>query len=409
MAALLLTIVPTVANAQNLYGQRLQGANGWLLPVASVLLGSDESDHLRRGSVNAWDLSASVGSPVWAMGSGRVTYAGCNNSGGYGCWVMIDHGNELVASYAHCLERSIRVQSGQTVDANTQLCNIGRTGQTSWPHLHLVIKYQGVHQRIDRFFDRRQMHYCHFTRCQATNAPDASVYGAQPNHQAPVKVESAGQRIVRVMVATLTGMGTTLFPLLFVTILAALLAFWLANNTIRMVMIATVVCVVVSVTVALLFMPTYATAGPQMTGNLWEYAHDLTMGSEGWKCTNDGAYTAGGITQGTYSSWRQSKGLPITDVCRTLTKKVRKAIFFEKYWMASGADQLPPMLALTYVDHYFNTGEGKAGVALCGTNVKCFNDWRVMDYQSKRNCNRYCNGWISRVNKFRRITEGNYL
>jgi len=61
------------------------------------------------------------------------------------------------------------------VDARSQICNIGRTGWTSWPHVHLVIKKDGVHQKLSNFFDARLVHYCHFTKCQATNDPKALV------------------------------------------------------------------------------------------------------------------------------------------------------------------------------------------------------------------------------------------
>ena len=42
-----------------LNGGRLLANNGrWLTPVANPVLSSDEADHLRRRSVDAWDLSA---------------------------------------------------------------------------------------------------------------------------------------------------------------------------------------------------------------------------------------------------------------------------------------------------------------------------------------------------------------
>ena len=79
---------PTVATAQTapLYGQRLASKDGkWLLPVASLHLTSTESDHIKRGSVQAWDITAPKGTPIFPIADGVVEYAGCNNKGGYGC------------------------------------------------------------------------------------------------------------------------------------------------------------------------------------------------------------------------------------------------------------------------------------------------------------------------------------
>ena len=90
-------IVSSPTNAQLstlLNGGRFLARNGqWLSPVAGALLASNEDDHLARNSVFAWDLAVPFGTPVYPMMEGRVTYAGCNNAGGYGCWALIDHEN----------------------------------------------------------------------------------------------------------------------------------------------------------------------------------------------------------------------------------------------------------------------------------------------------------------------------
>lgn len=412
-------LIATVANGQSLYGQRLQSMDGqWLLPVASRLLGSDEGDHIGRGSINAWDLSASVGTPVYAAAPGRVSYVDCYGyesrrssfHQGYGCAVDVDHGNGIISQYAHCAENTFFVRVGQQVDQNTPLCRVGTTGSTSWPHVHFDILQNGSAIRLDRIFDKSQMYHCKF--CRADNDPGATVQGvavaqqAQPAAQTVV-VQSTGQRVLQAIGAAMLEMGSGLLLVFFVAFLALSVAFWLANSMVRVVMICVVACVVSTATVAMLFIPTQTVAqsAATMPGDVWETAYELTVGSEGWKCTNDGAYTAGGVTQGTYNAWRQSKGLPTADVCKSLTQVERKAIFYDRYWVPSGAGQLPPAIALTYVDHAFNAGieSAKRGLQQCGTDAKCYNDWRTLQYRAMKTCFWYCAGWLNRVNKFRKF------
>lgn len=414
LVAIALMMVPTTANAQSqsLYGQRLQGSGGWLLPVASRLLCSDSAMHVRRGSVPSWDICTPQGSAIYPAAPGRVIYAGCNNSGGYGCWVKLDHGNGITSAYAHMVTGSITVQNGQTVTQDMVIGQVGWTGMTSFgPHIHFVIYKDGAHVDPAQVFSQSAMQFC--DKCASPgNAPVAAAGTVQAGGMAQqtVTVTSPGQRILQAVAVAMLSMGGQLVAVIFVVILAALLAFWLANNAVRVVMVCAVVCGAVSVTVAVLFMPTQTVSASQPVaqlpgGDVWEYAHELTIGSEGWKCTNDGAYTAGGITQGTYNAWRRSKGLPTADVCKSLTKEERRAIFYERYWLASGANQLPAALALTYVDHAFNAGVGaaKQGLAVCGLDARCYNNWREQSYRSMRDCSLYCRGWINRVNKFRQL------
>ena len=412
-------LIATVAKAQSLYGQRVQSVDGqWLLPVASRLLGSDEGDHLSRGSINAWDLSASVGTPVYAAAPGRVSYVDCYGyeSGrssfhqGYGCAVDVDHGGGIISQVAHCAENTFFVSVGQQVDQNTPLCRVGTTGSTSWPHVHFDILQNGSAIRLDRIFDKSQMYHCKF--CRADNDPGAAIQGVAVAQQAQtttqaVVMQSTGQRVLQAIGAAMLEMGSGLLLVFFVAILGLSVAFWLAVPIVRVVMVCVVVCVAVTVTVAMLFIPTQTVAqqAATATGDLWETAYELTVGSEGWKCTNDGAYTAGGITQGTYNAWRQSRGLPPADVCKSLTQAERKAIFYDRYWLASGAGQLPPAIALTYVDHAFNAGieAAKRGLSECGTDARCYNNWRTLQYRAMKTCFLYCAGWLNRVNKFRKF------
>lgn len=179
---------PVAAQFWPALGGRAVSRDGkWLVPVANALLSSDEHDHLRRGSVNAWDLTMPLGSPVYAMAAGEVTYAGCNNAGGYGCWALIDHGDGYRSLYAHLMDEgngTIWVKSGMRVTAWTVLGRVGWTGMTSFgPHVHWEIHHtQQGRMRNDHFFSRTAVSYCKF--CAATAEQMAQqanpVYGIVP-------------------------------------------------------------------------------------------------------------------------------------------------------------------------------------------------------------------------------------
>lgn len=416
LVTVLMILSNGTAAAQD-YGQRLRSIDGqWTLPTATRLLGSTDDDHIKRGSINSWDLSASIGSPVFAAAPGIVKTAGCYlyenritpNLQGYGCSVQIDHGNGVVSQYGHCKEGTLYVSKGQQVTADSLLCQVGTTGQTAWPHVHFTILRNGSPIRIASVFDINQMHYCKF--CRATNDPSAPVSGMVSGQaQQVVTYDSMGLQLLRTMGKALAETEPATVQMgLAATIMAILLALWLSPNWARMVIVAGLVSTGCATGVALMFIPTQAapTQVNQPAG-AWQQAYKVTIGSEGFSCTNDGAYTMGGVTQGTYDAWRMSQGLGRADVCASLTEQQRQAIFVQRYWIASGADKLPAKLALTYVDHAFNAGIGaaKRGLAACGLDVSCFNRWRVQDYQGKSNASLYLAGWLNRVNRIRSLTE----
>lgn len=143
---------------------RMNSTNGTLkLPVASRLLTSTEADHKRRGSVNAWDINAAFGSPVRPISAGKVSYVGCNNAGGYGCWTYIAHDNGLFSIMAHMINGSLRVKAGDRVTQDTIVGRVGWTGFTTFgPHVHLEIISGGVKVLPGNYFDLNSMAYCLF-------------------------------------------------------------------------------------------------------------------------------------------------------------------------------------------------------------------------------------------------------
>ena len=74
-----------------------------------------------------------------SIASGTVTYAGYKGS--YGNLVIISHGNGVQSYYAHC--NKLLVSVGQTVSAGQVIAQVGSTGNSTGPHLHLEIRING--------------------------------------------------------------------------------------------------------------------------------------------------------------------------------------------------------------------------------------------------------------------------
>lgn len=93
------------------------------------------------------DMNGGEGAPIGAVADGVVRQVTDYDDGGMGVHAIIDHtvDGRLVSSvYAHMLSGSLSVSAGQTVVAGQQVGNVGSTGQSTGPHLHLEILLDGV-------------------------------------------------------------------------------------------------------------------------------------------------------------------------------------------------------------------------------------------------------------------------
>ncbi len=86
----------------------------------------------------AVDIASSGGPAILASQGGTVTQAGWN-SGGYGNYVVIDHGNGYSTLYAHMAHGSIGVKAGDRVTQGQRLGTMGSTGRSTGPHLHFEV------------------------------------------------------------------------------------------------------------------------------------------------------------------------------------------------------------------------------------------------------------------------------
>jgi murein DD-endopeptidase MepM/ murein hydrolase activator NlpD len=87
---------------------------------------------------NAMDIAGPEGTPVYAVDSGQVKFAGWSDQG-YGNMVVIDHGSYQTL-YAH-LKSSPSVSTGDSVSAGTVIGYMGNTGFSTGPHLHFEIRH----------------------------------------------------------------------------------------------------------------------------------------------------------------------------------------------------------------------------------------------------------------------------
>ena len=91
------------------------------------------------------DIGASYGTAIYAADSGTVVSSSDGWNGGWGNYVMIDHGNGMQTLYAHMSSRACSV--GQTVSRGQTIGYVGSTGMSTGPHLHFEMYVNG--SRID--------------------------------------------------------------------------------------------------------------------------------------------------------------------------------------------------------------------------------------------------------------------
>ena len=134
---------------------------GWLTPIFSNVLSSNETDHENRNSVDAWDISRHVGSDIYPVADGIVVYNEDerHKSHGYGIWTVIQHG-EYYVYYCHQQFLS-NLTSGDSVYQGVPFSKIGMTGLTSWPHIHMEVHNAGYNGRLkpSSFWDVDNFYY----------------------------------------------------------------------------------------------------------------------------------------------------------------------------------------------------------------------------------------------------------
>lgn len=93
----------------------------------------------RSGFHTGIDYASSYGTPIKAAEDGVVTCA--QWSGNYGYLVKIQHAGSFETRYAHCSRFAVSV--GDEVKKGDIVAYVGSTGNSTGPHVHLEIRYQG--------------------------------------------------------------------------------------------------------------------------------------------------------------------------------------------------------------------------------------------------------------------------
>lgn len=132
-------------------------ASGYTWPVPGFYyLSSEWNEDRYTYNHGAIDIAGGgiMGATVVAADGGTVisSYNGCAHNwgksgscgcgGGYGNYVMIDHGNGKMTVYAH-LTNAV-VSTGQSVSQGQVLGYVGSTGYSTGPHLHFECRLNGV-------------------------------------------------------------------------------------------------------------------------------------------------------------------------------------------------------------------------------------------------------------------------
>ena len=120
-----------------------------------------------------------------------------------------------------------------------------------------------------------------------------------------------------------------------------------------------------------------------------------------------GGATNLGVTQSTYNSYRRRHNLPIKNV-KFITLEESKKIYYEDYWLASGADKITnPRMAILLFDTAVLHGVYKAKefYKKSDGNIDKFLLIRRKSYDNivlnNPSQKKFYNGWINRVNNIR--------
>lgn len=94
------------------------------------------------------DFAASIGTPVFATGDGKIETA--RRQARYGNCIDIDHGYNYQSRYAHLSE--ILVKEGENVKRGQLIGRVGSTGKSTGPHLHYEVRFKGEPQNPVHYY-----------------------------------------------------------------------------------------------------------------------------------------------------------------------------------------------------------------------------------------------------------------
>lgn len=111
----------------------------WIQPCSYILITSGYG-YRSSGWHNGVDFAANRGTPIYASRSGTVTTVRSLQTS-YGNYVVINHGDGYSSLYAH-MDYYV-VSEGEYVSQGELIGYVGSTGNSSGPHLHFTVFYNG--------------------------------------------------------------------------------------------------------------------------------------------------------------------------------------------------------------------------------------------------------------------------
>ncbi|MGO1736863.1 MAG: M23 family metallopeptidase, partial [Leucobacter sp.] len=117
-------------------------SSGWVRPTTNYYI-SDWWGNVGWRYHGGVDFAAASGTPIFSVGPGTVSMAGW--FGNYGNMTEVTHANGLRTRYGHQV-RTPPVRVGQRVGAGSVIGYVGRTGNSTGPHLHFEtwVNWQNV-------------------------------------------------------------------------------------------------------------------------------------------------------------------------------------------------------------------------------------------------------------------------
>ncbi|MFF5476919.1 M23 family metallopeptidase [Streptomyces sp. NPDC012935] len=124
--------------AARLDQKKTDGTSAWVTPVAkyelSAAFGSGGKRWAKRHT--GQDFAVPIGTPVRAVGDGRVVKVAC--AGAFGMEVVVRHADGYYTQYAHLA--SVAVDQDERVDTGQWIGQSGTTGNSTGPHLHFEVR-----------------------------------------------------------------------------------------------------------------------------------------------------------------------------------------------------------------------------------------------------------------------------
>lgn len=114
---------------------------GWTYPTAGKLTQGFHYGHY------AWDIADSSRPAIWASRGGTIVEAYNDGGwhGGYGNFILIDHGDGYQTLYGH--NQQVYVTAGEAVTQGQVIAQMGNTGRVygrTGIHVHFEVRYKGT-------------------------------------------------------------------------------------------------------------------------------------------------------------------------------------------------------------------------------------------------------------------------